>query len=440
MAKGSLKVQCFSDNTFIPVNKAKITVTPTDAQGTATRDTVEVYTNSSGIAETVDLEAPPIDNSFTPGLVPYSFVDITVEKDGYNTVTIKGIQIYPERTAIQRINFKPVSEASRQDVIITIPANVQIGNYPPKIPEAEEKPLPKPEGIVVLPEPVVPQYIRVHAGEPDDNSAPNYTVPYNEYIENVASCEIYSTWPDTTIRANVYAIISFTLNRIYTEWYRGQGKNFDITSSTAYDQAFSYGRNIYENIAQIVDEIFSTYIQRQNAKQPLLSQFCNGTTVTCNGLSQWGSKYLGDQGDTPYQILTYYYGDNINLVTAPKVLGIPESYPGYSLSLDSSGSPVRTIQNQLNTIANSFPLIPKVAVDGVYGNPTQNSVEVFQQTFSLPVTGVVDYATWYKISAIYVGVTKIAELRGKQELVRKIFIPPIISANEDEIPKVYYYI
>ena len=440
MAKGSLKVQCFSENTFIPVNKAKITVTPTDGNGVPTRDNIEVYTNSSGTAETIDLEAPPIENSFTPGLTPYSFADITVEKEGYNTVAIKGVQIYPERTAIQRINFRTVSGTSRQEIIISIPANVQIGNYPPKIPEAEEKPLPKPEGIVVLPEPVVPQYIRVHAGAPDDNSAPNYTVPYNEYIANVASCEIYSTWPDTTIRANVYAIISFTLNRIYTEWYRGQGKNFDITNSTAYDQAFSYGRNIYENIAQIVDELFSTYIQRQNAKQPLLSQFCNGTTVTCNGLSQWGSKYLGDQGDTPYQILTYYYGDNINLVTAPKVLGIPESYPGYSLSLDSSGSPVRTIQNQLNTIANSFPLIPKVAVDGVYGSTTQNSVEVFQQTFSLPVTGVVDYATWYKISAIYVGVTKIAELRGKPELVKKIFIPPIISANKDEIPKVYYYI
>ncbi|MDO4535085.1 MAG: peptidoglycan-binding protein [Clostridium perfringens] len=440
MATGSLKIQCFSENTYIPVNKAKIIVTPTDGNGAATRENVEIYTNSSGLAEIIDLDAPPIENSYTPGLIPYSFVDITVEKDGYNTVVIKGIQIYPERIAFQRINFRATSQSSRQETIISIPANVQVGNYPPKIPEAEEKPLPKPQGTVVLPEPVVPQYIRVHAGNPNDNSVPNYTVPYNEYIENVASCEIYSTWPNSTIRANIYSIISFTLNRIYTEWYRGQGKNFDITSSTAYDQAFSYGRNIYENIAQIVDEIFSTYIQRQNAKQPLLSQFCNGTTVTCNGLSQWGSKYLGDQGDTPYEILTYYYGDNINLVTAPKVLGIPESYPGYTLSLGSSGSPVRTIQSQLNTISKSFPLIPKLAVDGIYGSATENSVKVFQQTFGLPVTGVVDYATWYKISAIFVGVTKIAELRGDEGNLRKIFTPPIISAYEEEVPKVYYYI
>ena len=438
MAKGSLKVQCFSENTFIPVNKARVVVTPTDSSGSATRDNVEIYTNSSGLTEVIELDAPPIENSYTPGLIPYSFANVTVEKDGYETVSIKGVQIYPDRVALQRINFKEATTSQRQEVIIEIPANVQVGNYPPKIPEAEEKPLPKPQGVVVLAEPVVPQYIRVHAGSPNDNSAPNYTVTYKEYIENVASCEIYSTWPDTTIRANIYAIISFTLNRIYTEWYRGQGKNFDITSSTAYDQAFSYGRNIYENISQIVDEIFSTYIQRQNAKQPLLAQFCNGTTVTCNGLSQWGSKYLGDEGDTPYEILTYYYGDNINLVVAPKVLGIPESYPGYSLTVGSSGSPVRTIQNQLNAIANSFPLIPKLAVDGIYGSGTQNSVRIFQQTFSLPVTGVVDYATWYKISAVYVGVTKIAELRQDLDLVERIFIPPVISAVEDEIPKVPY--
>ncbi len=465
MAKGSLKIQCFSENTYIPVNKAKVTVIPTDENGRATRDNVEIYTNSSGVTEVIELDAPPIENSFTPGIIPYSFVNVIVEKDGYEKVTIKGIQIYPERVALQRINFKettdtsslPISsgdtetsstssssgtsqgaDAVRQGIIIEIPANVQIGNYPPKIPEVEEKPLPKPQGIVVLAEPVIPQYIRVHAGSPNDNSAPNYTVTYKEYIENVASCEIYSTWPDTTIRANIYAIISFTLNRIYTEWYRGQGKNFDITSSTAYDQAFSYGRNIYENISQIVDEIFATYIERDGAKQPLLAQFCNGTTVTCNGLSQWGSKYLGDEGSTPYEILTYYYGEDINLLTAPKVLGIPKSYPGYSLTLGSSGSPVQTIQKQLNTIANSFPLIPKIAVDGIYGSNTKNSVKVFQGIFSLPTTGIVDYATWYKISAVYVGVTKIAELRESTSYFRGIFIPPIISALEDEIPKAPY--
>ncbi|MDO4535086.1 MAG: peptidoglycan-binding protein [Clostridium perfringens] len=440
MARGALRVQCFSENTYIPVNRAKIIITPTGVDGVAIGNNIEIYTDSWGSTEIIDLETPPVENSQTPGLIPYSFANITVERDGYIPVLVRGAQIYPDRIAYQRINFRNEDKLSRQEIIIDVPANVQVGNYPPKIPEAEEKPLPKPQGTVVLPQPVVPEFIRVHAGVPDDNSAPNYTVPYKDYIKNVASCEIYSTWPESTIRANAYAIISFTLNRIYTEWYRGKGKNFDITNSTAYDHAFSYGRNIYENIGVIVDEIFSTYIQRQNAKQPLLTQYCDGVNVQCpNWMTQWGSKYLGDQGRTPYEILTYFYGNNINLVTAPKVTGIPSSYPGAPLTVGSRGQAVRTIQDQLNAISRAFPLIPKVPVDGVYGSGTSDSVKVFQQNFNLPSTGVVDYATWYRISDIYVGVTKIAELRGYEEVSRKIFIPPIISAYENEIPKVPYY-
>ena len=441
MARGALKVQCFSENTYIPVNKAKIIVTPTGIDGVAVGNNIELYTNSWGATEVIDLETPPIENSQTPGLIPYSFADITIERDGYIPVLVKGAQIYPDRVAFQKINFRNEDKLTRQQIIIDIPANVQVGNYPPKIPEAEEKPLPKPQGTVVLPQPVVPEFIRVHTGVPDDNSAPNYTVPYKDYIKNVASCEIYSTWPDTTIRANVYAIISFTLNRVYTEWYRGKGKNFDITSSTAYDHAFSYGRNIYENIGVIVDDIFSTYIKRDGAKQPLLTQYCDGVNVQCpNWMTQWGSKYLGDQGKTPYEILTYFYGDNINLTTAPKVNGIPKSYPGTSLTIGSTGDAVRTIQSQLNAIAKAFPLVPKVAVDGTYNQATADSVKVFQQNFNLPATGVVDYATWYRISDVYVGVTKIAELRNYSEDSKKIFVPPIISAYEDDIPKVPYYI
>ena len=295
-----------------------------------------------------------------------------------------------------------------------------IGNFPAKIPESPDKPLPPPTGGVVLPKPVVPEFITVHQGSPNDDSAPNYKVPYKDYIKNVASCEIYSTWPESTIRANVFCIISFTLNRIYTEWYRGKGKNFDITSSTAYDHAFNYGRNIYDSISAIVDEIFSTYIRRFGRKQPLLTQYCDGKNVTCpQWLSQWGSKYLGDQGYIPYDILTYYYGNDIELTTAEQVSGSPSSYPGFDLTVGSNGEPVRQTQEFLNRIAQNYPLIPKVAVDGTYGESTAEAVRVFQGIFNLPKTGVVDYATWYRISDIYVGVTRIAELRSEN-----IFYPP----------------
>ena len=239
----------------------------------------------------------------------------------------------------------------------------------------------------------------------------NRTVLYKDYIKNVASSEIYSTWSRRTITANVFCIISFTLNRIYTEWYRSKGKNFDITNSTAYDHAFSYGRNIYENISNIVDEVFSTYVRRIGRKQPLLTQYCDGKNVSCpEWLSQWGSKALGDQGVEPFNILTRYYGSNIELTTAEQVKGSPRSYPGYALTIGSRGESVRAVQEYLNRIANNYPLIPKVAVDGIYGNRTSQQVKVFQSIFKLPQSGIVDFATWYRISEIYVGVTRIAEL------------------------------
>ena len=324
--------------------------------------------------------------------------------------------------------------------MINIQPNTLNGNYPSKIPEEVDKPLPPPTSGVVLPKPVVPEFITVHAGGPNNTTAPNYTVPYKDYIKNVASCEIYSTWPESTIRANVYAIISFTLNRIYTEWYRGKGKNFDITNSTAYDHAFNYGRNLYESISVIVDDIFSTYIRRFGRKQPLLTQYCDGKNVQCPGwMTQWGSKYLGDEGKSPYEILTSFYGSDIELVTAEVVEGSPSSYPGYDLTVGSSGDAVQTIQEQLNRIAQNYPLIPKLAVDGVYGDKTKEAVTVFQGVFNLPQTGVVDYATWYKISDVYVGVTKIAELRSSCK--QKIFIPPVSFdiINSNEIPRFNYF-
>ena len=256
---------------------------------------------------------------------------------------------------------------------------------------------------------VVPEFIIVHDGPPASN-AQNYYVRFPDYIKNVASSEIYATWPESSIYANVLAILSFTLNRVYTEWYRNQGYNFTITSSTAYDHKWINGRNIYENISFIVDSVFVNYLSRPNVKQPILTQYCDGNRVQCPGwMSQWGSKNLGDQGYSAIEILRYYYGNNIYINTAVQVSGVPASWPGYNLDIGASGNNVRMIQEQLNAISDAYPSLPKIAVDGIYGPATANAVRIFQQIFNLPQTGVVDIGTWYSISRIYVGVTRIAE-------------------------------
>ncbi|MEG0132907.1 MAG: peptidoglycan-binding domain-containing protein [Clostridium sp.] len=449
---GKLQVQLYKVNTAIPITNAAVTITRVDGD---TREQMGMLTtDADGQTKIIELQTPPVDRSIDPNnkLIPYSLYDVKVVAEGFRDVLVKGCQILPYQTALQICNLIPLNvnreneEGGEEKRIIAIPPNVQFGDFPPKIPEDEEKPLPPPPtGFVVLPEPVVPEFITVHAGVPTNTGAPNYTVPYKDYIKNVASGEIYATWPETTIRANIYCIISFTLNRIYTEWYRGKGYKFDITNSTAYDQAFSYGRNIYENISLIVDEIFSTYIKRAGAKQPLFAQYCDGRNVKCPGwLTQWGSKDLGEQGYVPYEILTNFYGNDIVFETAKNVVGSPESYPGYTLKEGTSGEPVKTVQTFLNRIAQNYPLIPKVAVDGIYNPATTEQVKVFQKVFKLPQTGQVDYATWYKISDLYVGVTKIAELRSSTEIGTDskvsyaYFIPHCPYKGAVDVPEIKY--
>ena len=302
--------------------------------------------------------------------------------------------------------------ASRQDVeenIIIGPPTLY-GDYPPKIAEAEIKPVTE-TGEIVLSRVVVPEYIVVHDGSPRDSTATNYYVKYKDYIKNVASSEIYATWPENTIRANVLAIMSFTLNRVYTEWYRNKGYDFTITSSTAFDHKWIPERNIFDSISVIVDELFADYLSRPNVRQPILTQYCDGRRVSCpNWLTQWGSKALGDQGLTAIEILRYYYGDDMYINTAQEISGIPSSWPGYTLEQGASGEKVLQMQEQLRVISEAYPAIPKVEADGIYGPATAQAVEKFQSVFGLPVTGTVDYSTWYKISEIYVGVSRIAEL------------------------------
>lgn len=244
-----------------------------------------------------------------------------------------------------------------------------------------------------------------------NSSAPNYYIKYADYIKNVASCEIYATWPRQTIEANILAIMSFTLNRVFTEWYRNMGYNFTITSSTAFDHKWVYGRNLFDSITVVVDEIFNHFLSRPNVRQPILTQYCDGRRVTCpNWMTQWGSKDLGDQGYSSLDIIRHFYGENMYINTAEQVSGVPASWPGYNLDIGATGDNVRMIQEQLNSVSDVYTLIPKLGVDGIYGENTKEAVRTFQEVFGLPQSGIVDFKTWYRISNIYVAVTRMAEL------------------------------
>ncbi len=261
--------------------------------------------------------------------------------------------------------------------------------------------------------PFIPETITVHLGTPD-SAAPNVTLDFSSYIKNVASSEIFPTWPENALRANIYAITTFALNRIYTEWYRSRGYDFDITATTQYDQKFINGREYFQNISYLVDELFNDYVRRQGAVEPLFTAFCNGTTTTCEGLSQWGTVDLANRGLTPYEILQYYYGSDIDIVkNAPVRTALP-SYPGMVLRVGSAGNDIRSLQIYLNRISGNYPAIPKIpSADGIYDQATENAVKVFQQVFGLSVTGEVDLATWYRITYIYTSVKKIAELNSE---------------------------
>jgi len=271
--------------------------------------------------------------------------------------------------------------------------------------------------------PVIPENITVHLGPPG-SQAQNVTVNFTDYIKNVASSEIYPTWPENALRANIYAIISFALNRIYTEWYPARGYNFDITNSTQFDQAFVPDREIFGNISNIVDEIFNDYIVRQGTVQPLFAAFCNGTTSTCNGLSQWGSVDLANAGFTPYRILQNYYGNDINIVENAPVGISGESYPGVPLEVGDSGNNVQILQVQLNRIAENYPAIPKInPVNGIFGVGTEEAVRKFQEIFGLPQSGRVDKATWYRIKQYYNGVKGLAELASEGITLEEATVP-----------------
>jgi hypothetical protein len=380
--------------------------------------------DENGIAVFKNLAAPPFSYSQSPSdNQPYYEYDVSVYAKGYKERLVSAVQILPEEEAILEITLETSDSAFSEDKSdvsysgnnvsdsnpTVLSAHTLWEQYPPKIAEDIIKTTPS-SGQIVLSRVVVPETIVVHDGAPTDTTARDYYVPYRDYIKNVASNEIYATWPEAALTANILAILSFTLNRVYTEWYRGKGYDFTITSSTAFDQKWVYGATIYENISQIVDAMFANYLAKPNVSQPLFTQYCDGKKVSCPGwMTQWGSKSLADDGLSASQIIKYYYGDDVYISSAETISGIPASYPGYNLTVGSTGDKVRQLQNQLKRIAQNYPALGTLSVDGVYGEKTENAVKIFQGIFNLPQTGVTDYSTWYKISQIYVGVTKIAE-------------------------------
>lgn len=398
---GSLRVDV-TDQDGRPIEGATAEISITGEPETTLES---IQTDSNGQTESVELPAPPFEYTENPGVTqPYSEYSIIVRAPGFAPVSINGIDIFSSRRSIQDVRL---TEASQ---VVTIGPNTLFGDYPPKIPEASIKPI-TPTGEIVLDRVVVPGTVVVHDGVPTDPTASNYYVSFPDYIKNVACSEIYPTWPEATITANVIAIVSFTLNRVYTEWYRNKGYSFTITSSTAFDHKWINERNIFDNVGLIVDEVFADYVSKPDVKQPILTQYCDGKRTTCSGMSQWGSKYLGDQNYSALQILRNYYGSDIYINTAEQVSGIPLSWPGYTLDIGDSGTPVRTIQEQLSAIRRTYSNIPSLAIDGIYGEDTAAAVSRFQSIFDLPVTGEVDYSTWYKISQLYVALEKLAELR-----------------------------
>ena len=406
MSRGLLTINVIDKETQYAIKGAKVAVYYMHRKTNEWEKLCDnLQTDISGQIRKIRVFAPELVLSQVPENIerPYSRYAIEVTKEGYDTEKIVGIQVLPCIEAIQNVELQKIGKAKGIQLIeYDIEDHILFKGYEPKIMEDEIKP------TYVLSKVVVPEFIIVHDGLPTNNSAKDYWIYFKDYIKNVASSEIYATWPKSTIYSNIVAIISFTLNRVYTEWYKNQGHKFTITSTTQYDHKFIYNRNIFDTIDRAVDDIFNLYVTRGSQRQPLLTQYCDGKQSQCPGvMTQWGSKDLGDRGYSFDQILEYYYGYDIEYHRAPVISGVPSSYPGYDLSRGSRGEEVKVIQKQLNGISKGYPAIGKLDEDGIYGQKTEESVKIFQKTFNLPQTGVVNFATWYEISRVYVAVSKI---------------------------------
>lgn len=416
MAIGYLLIQTRIANDAVPLEGVQIRIL--DDQGNRIYD---LTTDENGETPMISLETVDASLSLDPNYAgtPYIGYDVFAQAQGFQSLYIEGIPIYDGQTAILPITLIPMQELQRSGEVMRITLEKPAASR--QEPHLQQRPIAEP---YVLRQVVIPNRITVHLGSPA-SSASNVQVSFPDYVKNVASSEIYPTWPDASLRANIYAIITFALNRIFTEWYRAQGYNFDITNSTAYDQAFVYGRPIYESINNIVDEIFNEYVRRQGQNVPYFTSFCNGTTVTCSGLSQWGTVTLAQQGLTPLQILRSYYPNDVEIAQAAAITDAVSSYPGTPLRVGSTGLDVQTIQTYLNRIRKNYPAIPAITdEEGVFGSSTQAAVRTFQNIFNLGTDGIVGKATWYKISQVYIAVTRLAELDSEGTSLGIGTVPP----------------
>ena len=416
MAIGYLRIQARTAHDAVPLQGVQVTVL--DDQG---RSVYNLVTDESGETQTVPLETVSKDFSLQSSYTgtPYVGYDVFAQASGFNSVYISGVPVLEGETAIQPLDLVPMQDMQRSptvtEIMIDKPAvAMQQARY-------QEGPEEEPR---ILRQVAIPNPITVHLGSPA-SSASNIQVSFPDYVKNVASSEIYPTWPEASLRANIYAIITFALNRVFTEWYRSQGYSFDITNSTAYDQAYVYGRTIYESISRIVDEIFNEYVRRKGQNAPYFTSFCNGTTATCGGMSQWGTVTLANQGLTPLQILRSYYPDDIEIAETNIVTGSLSSYPGTALRVGSRGLDVQTVQTYLNRIRRNYPAIPAITDEaGIFGSSTQAAVAKFQSIFNLASDGIVGKATWYKISKLYAAVTRLAELDSEGTTLGIGTVPP----------------
>ena len=416
MAIGYLSIQARIASDAIPLEGVLIRIL--DDQG---RRVYELTTDENGETPMVSLETVDASLSLNPDYIgnPYVGYDVFAQAQGFRSLYVESVPIFDGETAVLPITLIPLQGGERggeaMRIVIEKPAVSR------DEPHYQQAPVDEPR---VLRQVVIPNTITVHLGTPA-SYASNVQVSFPDYVKNVASSEIYPTWPDAALRANIYAIITFALNRIFTEWYPSQGYDFDITNNTAYDQAFVYGRVIYESINEIVDEIFNEYVKRPGQNAPYFTSFCNGTTVTCSGLSQWGTVTLAQRGLTPLQILRSYYPDDIVIAQAQAVSDVTTSYPGTPLRLGSTGLDVQTIQNFLNRIRRNYPAIPTITDEaGVFGSSTETAVRTFQNIFNLGADGIVGKATWYKLSQVYTAVTRLAELDSEGTSIGVGTVPP----------------
>lgn len=420
MAIGYLQIQVRTAHEAVPLNNVQIQI-----QAAAGNTLYNLWTDENGDTPVVSLETK--DKSFSQNPyyngTPFTSYHVLAEASGFDSLFVTDIPVFDGETAVLPVTLTPMQQIQRTPVT----KEIFIGKPAVAMNDAVEQ-----KGTMIDPhtEPyvlrqvVIPDPITVHLGTPG-SSASNVRVSFPDYVKNVASSEIYPTWPAAALTANIYAIITFALNRVYTEWYKARGYSFDITNSTAYDQYFVYGRPIYESISRIVDQIFNQYVRRQGQNAPYFTSFCNGTTATCQGLSQWGTVTLADQGLTPIQILRSYYPDDIEIVETNIITGIVNSYPGAPLRVGSTGLDVQTIQTYLARIRRNYPAIPSITDEaGVFGDSTKAAVVKFQNVFGLAPDGIVGRSTWYKISSLYTAIARLAELDSEGETLGIGTVPP----------------